>query len=100
MVIAVPAPLVVQGNDEQVGTVELLEGCLPGSGGVAQHGIAEGATQAVEDRRAQQERLESFGLLLQDFFKEVIHDEMVAAGEGFDEAGGVGMPLQGKSCQL
>ena len=29
MVIAVPTPLVVQGDDEQVGAVEIFQDCLP-----------------------------------------------------------------------
>jgi hypothetical protein len=36
------------------------------------------------------------GLLLQNFFKEVVRDEMVAARERLDEAGGVVLSLQGK----
>jgi hypothetical protein len=48
----------------------------------------------VEDRRAQQERLNAFGLPLQDFFKQIVQHEMVAAAERLDEAGGVGMSLQ------
>src|SRR5690349_14288803 len=31
MVIAVPAPLVVQRNQEQIGVVEIFQGCLSGS---------------------------------------------------------------------
>src|SRR4051794_23790007 len=53
MVVAIPAALVVQGDEEEVSAREVFEGCLPGSGGGEQRGIAEGATQAVEDRRAQ-----------------------------------------------
>ena len=100
MVIAVPPPLIVQRDDEKVSTVEILEGFLPGSSGVEHNGITQGAAQAVEDRRAQQECLNAFGLLLQDFFDQVIHDEVVAAGERADEAGGVGMALQAQRGQL
>ena len=100
MVIAVPAPLVVQGDEEQVGVFEVVQGCLPGSGGIAQHGIAQGAAQAVEDRRAQQERLDARGLLVQDFFDQIVQHEMVGAGERSDEAGGVVMSLQGERGQL
>ena len=62
----------------------------------SQDSITEGATQAVKDRCAQQERLHVCGLLMQDFFDQVIHDELVAAGERLDEAGGVGMAAQGQ----
>jgi hypothetical protein len=67
---------------------------LPGGGGVAQHGIAERATHAVEDRCAQQERLNTFGLPLQDFFKQIVQYEMMAASERLDETGGVVLSLK------
>ena len=56
---------------------------------LAQNGITKGTAQAVEDGSLQQESLNAFGLLFQDFFNQVVQDEVVAAGEGFDEAGGV-----------
>ena len=98
MVITIPAPLVVQGDDEQVGAFEIFQGFLPGSrsGGFEQNGITQGAAQAVEDGCAQQESLNAFGLLLQDFFNQIVHHEMVAAGERLDEAGGVLMSLHRK----
>ena len=68
--------------------------------GPLQNGITKGAAHAVEDGRAQQESLDAFGLLLQDFFNQIVQHEMVAAGEGFDEAGGVLMSLHGKRGQL
>src|SRR3984893_11890932 len=52
LVIAVPAPLVVQRDEEQVGVFDILEGCLPGTRGVQQNGITKRAAQAVEDGRA------------------------------------------------
>jgi len=51
--IAVPAPLVVQWNDEQVGALEIFQGFLPGTRGVEQNGITQGTAQAVEDGCAQ-----------------------------------------------
>ena len=100
MVIAVPAPLVVQGHDEQVGAFEIFQGCLPGSSRIEQNGITQGARHAVEDRCAQQEILDAFGLLPEDFFNQIVQHEMVAAGERCDEAGGVFMSLHGKCSQL
>ena len=74
---------------------------LPGSRqGVEQNGITQRAAQAVEDGCAQQESLDAFGLLLQDFFDQIVQHEMVAAGERLDEAGGVLMSLHGKRGQL
>src|SRR5438552_4730531 len=52
LVIAVPTPLVVQRDKEQVGAFDILEGCLPGNRGVQQNGITKRAAQPVEDRRA------------------------------------------------
>ena len=43
MVIAVPASLVVQWDDEQVGTFESFQGLLPGSRRSEQNGITNGA---------------------------------------------------------
>ena len=64
MVIAVPAPLVVLRDDEQVGALEIFQGCLPGNGWVEQNGIAKRPAHAVEDGSAQQESLDTFGLLV------------------------------------
>ena len=93
MMITIPVPPVVQGNKEQVGVFEILEGCLPGSRRIEQDGITKGAAHALEDRCAQQESLHAFGLLFQDFFNQIVQHEMVAAGERFDKAGGIFMPL-------
>ena len=72
----------------------------PEADGIAQNGITQRAAQAVEDRCAQQERLDACGLLLQDFFNQIVQHEMVAAGERFDEAGGVLMSLHRNRGQL
>src|SRR6266487_724242 len=94
MVIAVPTPLVVQGDEEQVGVFDMLEGFLPGTRGGEQNGITKRARHSVEDGRALQERLEASVLLPEDFFNQIVQHEMVAAGERSDEAGGVFMSLQ------
>src|SRR5439155_19036004 len=56
LVIAVPPPLVVQRDEEQVGVFDILEGFLPRTRGGEQNGITKRAAQAVQDRCAQQER--------------------------------------------
>ena len=94
MVVPVPAPLAVQGDDEQVGPIEVLEGLLAGGRGVEQHGITERAAEPIEDGRAQQEGLHGFGLPLEDFFDQIVEHEVVAAGERGDEAGSVFTALQ------
>ncbi len=65
----------------------------PEAEGVEQNSITKGTAHAVKDGCAQQESLNAFGLLLQDFFNQIVHHEMVAAGERFDEAAGVFMSL-------
>jgi hypothetical protein len=97
VVIAVPPSLVVQRNEEQGWRGRDSGGCLARKqrDRAARHRRGD-RRQAVEDRRAQQERLDALGLLLQNFFKEVVRDEMVAARERLDEAGGVVLSLQGK----
>src|SRR5437660_7967647 len=57
MVIAVPASLVIQGDEEQVGVFEIFQGCLPGTRGGEQNGITKRAAQAVQDRCTQQKGL-------------------------------------------
>src|SRR5215469_3970305 len=69
LVIAVPASLAVQRDEEQVGVFQILQGSLPGRRGVEQDGITQRSAEAVEDRCAQQERLDVFGLLPEDFFQ-------------------------------
>ena len=100
VVIAVPAPFVVEGDEEQVGAFEILEGCLPGSRRVAQNGITQWAAQLVEDRRAHQERLHALRLSLQDLLEQIVEHETVAAGERSDEGRGVRMSLQRQRGQL
>ena len=100
MVVAVPAPLVVQGDDEQVGPIEVLEGLLAGGRGVEQHGITERAAEPIEDGRPQQEGLHGFGLPLEDLLDQVVEHEVVAAGERRDEAGDVFTALQRDRGQL
>src|SRR5437764_15275925 len=53
LVIAVPAPLVVQGDEEQVDVFEIFQGCLPGTGGDEQNGITKRARHSVQDRCTQ-----------------------------------------------
>ncbi len=91
MVIAVPTPLVVQGDDEQVGLFEIFQGLLPVV--LAGERIAQGAGQSVEDGSLQQESLDAFGLLFQDFLDQIVQHETVAASERVDEAGNVFSPL-------
>ncbi len=47
----------------------------------------------TQERGAQQELLNAFGLPPQNFFHQVIQHEMVTAAERTDEAGGVWLSL-------
>src|SRR6266567_3637216 len=49
VVIAVPAPLVVQGDEEQIGAFEVFQGGLPARCGVENHYITQGSRHPVED---------------------------------------------------
>src|SRR5207302_3531009 len=93
LVIAVPLPFVVQRDEEQVGVFEIFQSGLPDSRGVEHNGITQGAAAAGEARSAQQEMLNVFRLLPEDFFKQIVQHEMVAAGERSDGAGCIFMPL-------
>ena len=102
MVIAIPAPLLVERDDEQVGAFEVFQSLLCGYGSVAQYGFAERGAQTVENGCAQQESLYMFWLALEDFFEQVIEHKAVTAGEGLNESGCVSrsVPLHGQGCQL
>ena len=74
MMIAVPASLVVQWNDKEIGVFEILQGLLAvvlvgvRLGCAEPHRIAQRTVQPIEDRSLQQEVLDAFALLLQDLF--------------------------------
>ena len=100
VVVAIPAPLVVQRDDEEVGAFEVGQGFLPGCGGVLQDGIAQRATQAVEYGGAQQKGLNAGGLPLEHFLHQVVQDETMAAAESLDEGCGVFSSLHREGRQL
>ncbi len=52
-VIAVPAPLIVQGDDKQVGAFEKFQGFLAGNSRIEHHGVTQGPAQALKDGGAQ-----------------------------------------------
>jgi hypothetical protein len=55
VVVAVPDPLVVQRNEEQIGSVQLLKQRLPVTGVVANNRVAQRRTQPVQQGRRRQE---------------------------------------------
>src|SRR5215217_1845223 len=92
VVEAIPAALLVQGDEEQVGPLERLERVLTARG--AGDGIAEGTAPALQDRGLEQECPHRLGLELQDLLTQVVEDEAMGAGEGVQEALGVGSVLE------
>ncbi|HLL65926.1 MAG TPA: hypothetical protein VK453_09270 [Micromonosporaceae bacterium] len=87
MVVAVPAPLVVERGHEQVRALQAFH--HRPAVGVAGHGIAQGAGETVEHGCLQQEPWRRLRLPVQDLLDEVVDDEAVVPGEARDEAGGV-----------
>ena len=85
--IAIPPPLIVERNDEQVGALEGLQHRLPGL--PPGNRIAQGAAHAVKDRGLQQEAPDVPGLTLQDLFDQVVDDVAIIARERADEAADV-----------
>ncbi len=98
MVVAVPLPLVVQGDQEHVGVEQPFQQgmavCAPGDR------VAQITAQPVQDRRLQQEMLDLFRLPVEHFFGEVAQNEPVAAAQGGDETGWVGPVSDGQTGKL
>jgi hypothetical protein len=97
-VVAVPAAPLVQGDQEQVGALEVLQRLLP----VAAPGdrVAERAAEALEDRGVEQEVPQLSRLPLEDLPGQVVEDVAVAAAEPLDQRGRVGASPQGQGGQL
>jgi hypothetical protein len=100
MVIAIPAPLVVQRDNEQVGALQGNQRRLPSSGCILQDGVAQWPAQAIENGGAQQEVLDACRLPLQNLLHQVVEHETVAAAEGCDEACRVGSALHRNGRQV
>ncbi len=98
MVIAVPAPCLVEGRDEEVGPFQVCQGLLAVA--AAGDGVAEGAREPVEDGRLDQEGLQVLRQALQHLLDQVVEDVAMAAGEVGDQLTGVLPALQGEGGQL
>src|SRR5512141_194599 len=87
VVVAVPAPFVIERHEEDIRLLKALEHPLTVTS--AGEAIAQGAGQALEHRRLHQEvarvRIEAREYLIGD----VVEDVTMARGEGFDEVGNV-----------
>ena len=93
MVVTVPTPLIIQGDDEQVGVFEKFQGLL--TVGIGEECFTHRAAHALQDRGTQQEGLDAFGLLVKNFSQQIIQHEVMAAGESPDETGDVFSALHG-----
>ena len=95
---AVPAPRVVERQQEQLLALQPLEQrrTILAAG----DGVAERGGQALENRRPQEERPHGRGLPRQHLLRQVIDDEAVAAAEGGDRRAGIGVIAQRQRGQL
>ena len=97
-VVAVPAALGVEGDDEQVGRLELLQDALaagrwtPGRGrqfGIrslhVKERVAKRGAETVEEGGVEEKVLDLGRLVLQHLLDEIIEDVAVAAGKGIEK---------------
>jgi hypothetical protein len=98
MVVAVPLAPIVQGDDEQVRSLERNEGVT--SVVPAGKRITQRPGQSVQHGRCHEELLNRWRLMAQHFLDQVVDDVAVIAGEPGDEAAHVRAPLKGQSSQL
>ena len=99
VVVAVPAPAIIERDDEQVRALERLErvATVIDLG----DGVAQGPRQSIEDRGLEEETLDPLFLTIQDLLDEVVDDVPVVPGELRDERARVGSPAdrQGRELQ-
>ena len=98
VVVAVPASLLIQGHDEQVGGEEVVEHCpgfLDAGDGRAQLGV-----EGVEHRRLDEELDELGWQAGQHFAHQEVADGAIGAGERLQELLMLDPPLQGDGRQL
>jgi hypothetical protein len=97
-VIAIPNTLVIQGGDEQVGLLHVLQHCL--SAGIPRDCIAQGSAQALQIGGFQQEIQRAWGALVEHFLRQIPQDMPVAARKGPDEPWQVVVILHGERRDL
>ena len=115
--VAVPLVLVVEGDEEQVGPLQLFQDglavlgcCWPGRvwfpGIPKAEGVAEGGAEPVEDGGLLQKAADRLWLALEHLGHQIVGHVAVIAGEGGDKCLGVAvrfrwsLALQRKGCQL
>ena len=97
-VVAVPAALVVEWHEEEVLPLEGFED-LRAVRSLGER-VAEGGVHPLEEGGLQQEVAKPLGQSLQHLLAEVVDDEAVAAGEGFDEPGEIRVPAHRECGEL
>src|SRR6056297_458993 len=98
VVVAPPATIVVERDDEQIDPFARFEQFL--SAGVAGDRIAQRSRESMEDGGRQQELAQERGLPIEHFLGEVVEYESVAAGERRDERRDVVTPVERQRCEL
>ena len=98
MVIAPPAPDIVQLDHEQPGPVHLFEQFLAVV--AARDRVTQRPAQTFQHRRLEQEVPQVGALPFEDLLTQVVQDVPVAAGESGHEAHDVGLVAQGQRGQL
>ena len=98
VVVPEPAVLVVQRDQEQVGTMDFAdEFCAVGP---SRERVAQRCTHAVEDRGQQQEVTHAWRLARQHLLAEIVDNVPVCAREALDECRRVGPVLQAQRREL
>ena len=98
VVVAKPVAFIVQRHDKQVAALQGIQ--QQHAVVLAGDGIAQRATQPVENGGLEQEAPHTFGLALEYLFDEIVHDVAVVAGESLDEPGNVRAPPHRECRQL
>jgi hypothetical protein len=98
MMEAVPAALLVQGNQEQVGPLEVLQHVL--AIGAFGDRAAQWTTQPLQDGGSEQELPDPVGLSLEHLLAQVVEDVAMGSGEGVQKSVGFRVVAQGQRGQL
>ena len=98
VVVAVPVAVVVEGDQEQVGLLQL--GQQLGRPLGLQHRVAQRPRQPLQDRGADHEAAQRLGLAGQDLGAQVVDDVAVAGLEAGDERARVGLAPQRQPGQV
>jgi hypothetical protein len=72
LVISIPPSLAIERNQEEIGSLQRLQDCLPIL--PARERVAQRAAQALENRGLEQKRLDVRDLLVENLFDEVVDD--------------------------